>query len=145
MCEVTQSCPTLCDPMACSLPGSSVRRIFQAIVLEWIAISFSRGSSQGSNQGLPHCRQMLYRLSHQGSLPRMVLPGCHQILLFKVQPSSPRIIALIIFVFQTYAISLFDKFSDPCYRGSHPTPRPASLTFITLLITYLMPVFPTID
>ena len=44
--EVTQSCPTLCDPMGCSLPGSSVHRIFQAIVLEWIAISFSRGSSQ---------------------------------------------------------------------------------------------------
>ena len=36
--EVTQSCPTLCDPMDCSLPGSSVHGIFQAIVLEWIAI-----------------------------------------------------------------------------------------------------------
>ena len=44
--EVTQSCPTLCNPMDCSLPGSSVRGIFQAIVLEWLAISFSRGSSQ---------------------------------------------------------------------------------------------------
>ena len=44
--EVTQSCPTLCDPMDCSLPGSSVHGIFQAIVLEWIAISFSREFSQ---------------------------------------------------------------------------------------------------
>ena len=44
--EVAQSCPTLCDPMDCSLPGSSVHGIFQAIVLEWIAISFSNGSSQ---------------------------------------------------------------------------------------------------
>ena len=44
--EVTQSCPTLCDPMDCSLPGSSVHGIFQARVLEWVAISFSRGSSQ---------------------------------------------------------------------------------------------------
>ena len=44
--EVAQSCPTLCDPKDCSLPGSSVHRIFQAIVLERIAISFSRGSSQ---------------------------------------------------------------------------------------------------
>ena len=43
---VAQSCPTLCDPVDCSLPGSSVHGIFQAIVLEWIAISFSRGSSQ---------------------------------------------------------------------------------------------------
>ena len=44
--EVTQSCLTLCDPMDCSLPGSFVHGIFQAIVLEWIAISFSKGSSQ---------------------------------------------------------------------------------------------------
>ena len=44
--EVAQSCPTLCDPMDCSLPGSSVHGIFQARVLEWIAISFSSGSSR---------------------------------------------------------------------------------------------------
>ena len=44
--EVAQSCLTLCDPMDYSLPGSSVDGIFQAIVLQWIAISFSRGSSQ---------------------------------------------------------------------------------------------------
>ena len=37
--EIAQSCPTLCNPMDCSLPGSSVHGIFQAIVLEWIAIS----------------------------------------------------------------------------------------------------------
>ena len=44
--EVAQSCPTLCNPLDCSLSGSSVHGIFQATVLEWIAISFSRGSSQ---------------------------------------------------------------------------------------------------
>ena len=43
--EVAQSCPTLCDPMDCSLPGSSVHGIFQARVLEWVSISFSRRSS----------------------------------------------------------------------------------------------------
>ena len=43
--EVTQLCLTLRDPMDCSLPGSSVHGIFQARVLEWVAISFSRGSS----------------------------------------------------------------------------------------------------
>ena len=42
--EVAQSCPTLWDPLDCSLPGSSVHGIFQARVLEWFAISFSRGS-----------------------------------------------------------------------------------------------------
>ena len=45
--EVTQSCLTLCNPMDCSnLPCSSVHGIFQARVLEWVAISFSRGSSR---------------------------------------------------------------------------------------------------
>ena len=44
--EVSQSCPTLCDPMDCSLPGSSIHGIVQASVLEWVAISFSRGSSR---------------------------------------------------------------------------------------------------
>ena len=39
--EVAQSCPTLCDLMDCSLPGSSVHGIFQARVLEWVAIAFS--------------------------------------------------------------------------------------------------------
>ena len=44
--EVAQSCPTLCDPIDCSLPGSSDHGIFQAIVPEWVAISFFRWSSQ---------------------------------------------------------------------------------------------------
>ena len=39
--EVTQSCPTPSDPMDCSLPGSSIHGIFQARVLEWVAIAFS--------------------------------------------------------------------------------------------------------
>ena len=44
--EVVQLCPTLCSPMDCSLPGSSLHGIFQARVLEWVAISFSRGPSR---------------------------------------------------------------------------------------------------
>ena len=43
--EVAQSCLTLCDPMDCSLPGFSIHGIFQARILEWVAISFSRRSS----------------------------------------------------------------------------------------------------
>ena len=43
--KVAQLCPTVCHPMDCSLPGSSVHGIFQARVLEWGAISFSRSSS----------------------------------------------------------------------------------------------------
>ena len=44
--EVTQLCPTLWDPMDCSLPGCSVHGIYQARILEWVAISFSRRSSR---------------------------------------------------------------------------------------------------
>ena len=43
--KLLQLCPTLCDPMECSLPGSSAHVISQARILEWVAISFSRGSS----------------------------------------------------------------------------------------------------
>ena len=48
--KVAQSCPTLSDPLDCSLPGSSVYGIFQAKVLEWVATSFSRGSSRPRDQ-----------------------------------------------------------------------------------------------
>jgi len=44
--SVCQSCPTLCDPMNRSLTGSSVHGIFQARILEWVTVPFSRGSSQ---------------------------------------------------------------------------------------------------
>ena len=66
VCVFAQSCPTLCDSMDCSLPGSSAHGIFQAKILERVAISFSRGSSwPGSNLHLL-CWQVgslpLYRL-----------------------------------------------------------------------------------
>ena len=48
-CEVAQLCPTLCDPMDCSLPGSSIHGIFQAKVLEWGATAFSNVGDMGSN------------------------------------------------------------------------------------------------
>ena len=55
---VVQLCPTLCDPMDCSLPGSSVHGISQARILEWAAIPFLQGMfpAQESNPGLAHCR-----------------------------------------------------------------------------------------
>ena len=42
MCWLVQSCPTLCDPMDCSQPGSSVHGILQTGILEWVAISYSK-------------------------------------------------------------------------------------------------------
>ena len=52
---VAQSCPTLCNPMDCSAPGSSIHGIFQARILEYFAISFSRGSSQPRDQTWVSC------------------------------------------------------------------------------------------
>ena len=49
-CLVTKLCPAACGPMGYSLPGSSVHGISQARILEWVAISFSRGSSQTRDQ-----------------------------------------------------------------------------------------------
>ena len=46
VCSDPKLCPILCDPIDCSPPGSSVHGIFQARILEWVAISYSRGSSQ---------------------------------------------------------------------------------------------------
>ena len=62
LCLLALSCPTLCDPMDCSLPGSSVYGILQARILKWVAMPSSRGSSQPRdwNPGLPHYRWILY-------------------------------------------------------------------------------------
>ena len=62
---VTQSCPTLLDPMNCSPPGSSVHGVFRARIMEHVAISFSGVSSQPRDQTHVSCvsctgRQMLY-------------------------------------------------------------------------------------
>ena len=73
LCLAAQSCLNLCDPIDCSPPGSSVHgdspgkntRVGCHAILQGIF------PTQGSNPGLPHCRWILYRLSHQGS-PRIV-------------------------------------------------------------------------
>ena len=62
MVFVAKSCLTLCNPRDSSPPGSSVHRVFQSRILEWVAISFSRESSllRDPNQVFLHCRWSLY-------------------------------------------------------------------------------------
>ena len=55
VCSVAQSCLTPCDPMDCSPPGSFVHWILQARILEWVVISYSRGSSQSRDQTRVSC------------------------------------------------------------------------------------------
>ena len=67
-CLITQSYLTLCNPMGCSPPGSSVHGILQARILEWVAISFSRGSSRPGIQPTSSALQVdSSPQSHQGS------------------------------------------------------------------------------
>ena len=70
--KLLQLCPTLCNPMDCSLPGSSVHGILQARILEWVTMPSSRGSSLPSNgTGVSYVscivRQALNHWHHLGS------------------------------------------------------------------------------
>ena len=67
VCSVTPSYPTLCNPMDCSLPGSSVHGILQARILEWVAIFFSRGSFQPQELNLNLLQADSLPLRHLGS------------------------------------------------------------------------------
>ena len=99
--------PTLSDPMDCSPPGSSIHGIFQARVLEWVAIAFSRGifPTQGSNPGLPHCRQMLLPFKppgksnldyHNGTqIPRTLTMCAYKSIDFTIRKSGDLILALL--------------------------------------------------
>ena len=79
--EVSQLCPTLCDPMDCGLPCSSTHGIFQARVLEWVAISFSNtvwqeGKIFQSSETLGMTqRKYKYRESDVNFLMRQLIPG----------------------------------------------------------------------
>ena len=90
------SCSVVSDPLRlhdCSPPGSSVHGIFQARILEWVAVSFSRGASQPRDRSLVsyiagsllHCRRILHW--HQGS--RFVIAGKHNGLPQGDSPSCP--------------------------------------------------------
>ena len=80
---VAQLCLTPHDPMDFSPPSSLVHGILQARILEWVASSFSRGSSQPRDRtwGLLNCRRILYHLSHQGS--QMVASNFSWVVLLK--------------------------------------------------------------
>ena len=77
-CLVAQLCLTFCNPMDCSVPGSSQHGIFQARTLKWVAISFCRGSSQPRDHTQVSYsasgRRIRYHLSNQGS------PACFHVL-----------------------------------------------------------------
>ena len=86
--EVAPSCPTLRDPMDCSLPGSSVHGIFQARILEWGAIAFSQWTAVSQNS-LPFTISwsVLKLVSIELVMPSSYLIFCHLLLLPSIFPS----------------------------------------------------------
>ena len=75
-CSVAKLCPTLSDPMDCTLPGSSVHGIFQERILECVAITSSRRSSWPGD-GLLHWQEDSFTTAPRGVLPCWVLPLIH--------------------------------------------------------------------
>ena len=92
--EVAQSCPALCNPGDCSIPGSSVHGIFKARVLEWVAISFSRGSSWPMDQTQVSCiagrRFSIWATSETPKLGKEYVKAiyCHPACLIYMQSTS---------------------------------------------------------
>ena len=74
---VAQSCPTLCDPMDCSSPGSSVYGILQARKLEWVAIPFSRGYSQPRGGNTFPYLAVTFLGNHEGEETRGNIPNLY--------------------------------------------------------------------
>ena len=84
LCLVAQSCPTLCGPRYCSPPGSSAHEVFLARTVEWIAISYSRGSSWPRDRACIPCisctgKWILYRWQHRGSPPTGEVWSMHNV------------------------------------------------------------------
>ena len=99
----------LCWVQLFATPWTVVHGILQARILEWVAFPFSRGifPSQGSNPGLPHCRRILYQLSHQES------------------PWKPRVTSKAAVWLKTFLAGVWDTYLSP--SPSVTASRPAGL------------------
>ena len=98
---VTQSCLTLCDPMDCSSPGSSVHGILQARILELVAISFSRGSSWSRNQTQVSCiAGRFFTIWAKGkSWIHTYIHICMCIILYKINHDKHTILCIYIYIY----------------------------------------------
>ena len=124
--SVAQSCPTLCDPMDCSPPGSSVHRIPQARILEWGATAFLQGifPTQGSNPGLPPCRWLLYQLSHQGGPFKRFISSVAQSYLTLCDPMNHSTPGLPVYITNCRSLPKLMSIESDAIQPSHPLSSP---------------------
>ena len=117
MCRF-HSCLTLCHPMDCSPPGSPVHGMLQARIRERVASFLLQGIflTQGSNPSLSHCRQILYRLSHQGTpyYLSLSIKATHIVLLSSKPPSLE---GLSFYIVSGIVLSFSDGFLQGCYQN----------------------------
>ena len=122
-CVCIQSCLPLCDPMDCHLPGSSVRGILQARILEWFAIPFSRGSSQPKDGIWVSCigRRILCHCATRESL---CIYACVCVCVLVAQP-HPTLCSSIDYIAWQAPLSM--GFSRLEYWSGLPFPSPGDL------------------
>ena len=122
---VTQLCLTLCNPVDYSLPDSSVHRILQTRILEWVAIPFSKGSSHPKDQTQISCiaGQILDSLSHQGSPCSASNSSINPISsIFKIHPESSYFSRFCCHHYFFWIIAIFtccfhdDRLSHACFQ-----------------------------
>ena len=110
---------TLCDPMDCSLPGSSVHGILQARILEWVAISFSSGSFPPTDRT---CISMgLSGNTHWGHVQHLQCPGSDAVMSSPVDPMTPwcpRGVHLMFPLANIHSLKCFpgNQLINPCFK-----------------------------
>ena len=124
VCSVIPSCPTLCNPLDCRPPGSSIHGIFQARIQEWVAISYCRGSS------LPRDGICISCVSCIGRIGRWILYHCTT---WEAQ-MSPRQLQI--------NVSKLEFLVNPSTSSSHPKLVPLSLPILPIYVkgTTIYPV-----
>ena len=128
---VAQSCPTLCNPMNCGPPGSSVHGILQARILEWIAIPFSRGSSRPRDRTWVSCiANRFFTIWATGKIPR---EGSHSLLqgFFLNQGSNPGLLCCrqILYHLSHWCACMLSCFSRFRLFGTRPCQASLSIGF----------------
>ena len=137
-CTVTQSCPNLCSPMDCSPSGTSVHEILPARILEWVAISFPRGSSQPKDRAQVSCiagRFFINGATREAPFYAHIVP--QNAIPSQLKHPARGLLCKVLCAHQSESISHSSNSSD-----SFPVSSPRyPCSFLNPAITYTLPIF----